>query len=506
MKSIVEYFDKTVISFPNKVSFIDSVRESTFIQTQINAKKIATFLSAYGIKRAVVIYIDKSCNCIDTILGSLYAGDYYIVCDINSPKERLIKIMEILDQPIIVVDSYTINNSDFLRNYGIVLQYENIIKTNINESKLSFIKSKIIDLDVAYILFTSGSTGIPKGTVISHKSLMSYIDWFTNEFDIDENTIFGSQTPLFFSMSISDFYSTIKCGCTYNIISKSLFMFPLKIVELLNDKKINTIYWVPTAISILSNWKVFDILKPLYLKKVMFAGEIMPTKQLNYWINNLNNDIEYANLFGPTETTDICTFYKIDRKFEDKENLPIGRHCENCDTFIIKEDGKLANVNEEGELYVRSSFMANGYYRNETKTKEVFIQNPLNDAYPERVYKTGDLVKLNDRNEIIYISRKDFQIKRNGYRIELGEIESNVNSIDNINSCACVYNNSLNCLALFYEGGPKDSTLILNELRNNVPSYMIPDEVIRLKEMPKNANGKIDRNILINEILKYIRR
>ena len=222
----------------------------------------------------------------------------------------------------------------------------------------------------------------------------------------------------------------------------------------------------------------------------------MPTKQLNYWIKSLDDDVTYANLFGPTETTDICTFYRVNREFADDESLPIGSHCDNCQVFIVKEDDTEAGVDEEGELYARTTFMADGYYGNPEKTAEAFVQNPLNKYYPERVYKTGDIVKMNDKGEIIYISRKDFQIKRSGYRIELGEIEAGANSVDGVKGCACIFNKEDNCLALVYEGKSKDSDKVMDAVRNKVPSYMYPDKIIRVKELPKNANGKIDRNYL----------
>jgi acyl-coenzyme A synthetase/AMP-(fatty) acid ligase len=346
---------------------------------------------------------------------------------------------------------------------------------------------------------------VPKGTVISHNALISYVNWVTAEFAFDRDTVFGSQTPLYFSMSVTDLYSTVKCGCTYHIIPKPYFSFPMTLIDYLNSKKINTVYWVPTAISILSNWKAFDVKKPEYLQKVLFAGEVMPTKQLNYWIRNLDPHILYANLFGPTETTDICTFYVLDREFEDSESIPIGIPCDNCDVMVIKEDGTQALPGEEGELYVRTPFMAEGYYRNPEKTAQAFVQNPLNDAYPERVYRTGDLVKQNAEGQLIYISRRDFQIKRSGYRIELGEIEAAANSVDKVKSCACVYLKDRDLLVLVYEGGPKDTDRVLAAVKAKVPTYMLPDRLLRRKDMPKNANGKIDRKQLTLELEKQER-
>lgn len=493
MKNVLEFFEKTTSRFKDKIGFTDNERKATFGEVMQNAKAIGCSFAKAGIRRPVAVLIDKTVNCIDTMLGAMYAGDFYIVVDVHSPADRIENILNTLDNPIIITDQKSIGLTDSLGKDFYL--YEEIVKTDIDEDKLAEIRREIIDMDTAYILFTSGSTGMPKGTVISHRALISYINWVTEEFGFDETTSFGSQTPLYFSMSVTDFYSTIKCGCTYNIIPKANFSFPLNLIKYLNENKINTIYWVPTAISILSNWKAFDVEKPKYLKTVLFAGEVMPTKQLNYWIKNLDG-VKFANLFGPTETTDICTFYVVDREFADDESLPIGIACDNCDVFIVNEKGERAADGEEGELYARTTFMADGYYKNPEKTNEAFVQNPLNSNYPEKVYKTGDIVKYNDKGELIYISRKDFQIKRMGYRIELGEIEAGANSVAKVKACACIYDKDEDCLALIYEGAVKDTSVILEAVKNKVPSYMTPDKVLRIKEMPKNANGKIDRKAL----------
>ncbi len=496
MKNVLEFFEATAARFPRKVGFTDDKQELTFAQAQDQARKIATALAQYGIRRPVAVLIDRNCRCIEAMLGALYAGDYYIVVDVHSPADRIAQILDTLDDPIVLTDEATLTLAQQVGNDRTLLIWEEVSSGEADLKKLEGIRRELIDMDIAYILFTSGSTGVPKGTVISHRALISYINWVTEEFGFDETTSFGAQTPLYFSMSVTDFYSTVKCGCTYNIIPKPYFSFPVMLIDYLDNRKINTIYWVPTAISILSNWKAFDVKKPQYLKTVLFAGEVMPTKQLNYWIRNLDPSIRYANLFGPTETTDICTFYVVDREFADDESIPIGVHCDNCHVMIIREDGTQAAPGEEGELFVRTSFMAEGYYNNPEKTAQAFVQNPLNKAYPERVYRTGDLVRMNDRGEILYISRKDFQIKRSGYRIELGEIEAAANSVDKVKSCACVYVKRLDKLVLFYEGGPKDTAAVADAVRNKVPSYMMPDQIIRTRDMPKNANGKIDRKKL----------
>ena len=497
MKNILQYFELTVRLHPNKAAFFDSGRHSTFSETMTHAKSIATALLPFGRQRPVAVLIDKSCNCIDCMLGALYANFFYTVIDVKSPEERIGSILNTLQNPVIVADANTLDLAKKYEHLYPVLSYEDLVDTSVDESALLTRREEMVDLDIAYVLFTSGSTGRPKGTVIQHRSLLSYVDWVTAEFGFDENTVFGSQTPLYFSMSVTDFYSTIKCGCAYHMIPRSLFSFPVSLVQYLNENKVNTIYWVPTALSILSTWKVFDVVKPSSLRTVLFAGEEMPSRQLNYWMNSLEN-VKFANLFGPTEATDICSFYVIDRPFSDSERIPIGRHCDNCNVIVIKEDGTEASVGEEGELYIRSSFVASGYYDDPEKTGAAFIQNPLNRLYPEIVYKSGDLVKYNEAGELMFLSRVDHQIKRSGYRIELGEIEAAANSVSGVKGCACVYDKEQQRIVLFYEGKKSDRDRVIEQVKAQVPVYMFPDMFIRIKELPKNANGKIDRIRLLN--------
>ena len=340
-----------------------------------------------------------------------------------------------------------------------------------------------------YILFTSGSTGVPKGSVISHKSVISYSKWFTETFDITSKTIFGSQTPFYFSMSVSDIFSTIMNGSTFVIIPKSYFSFPLNLIKFMDEHKVNTIYWVPSALSIVANLKTFDAIKPKYLRKVLFAGEVMPMKPLNIWRKALPK-LMYANLYGPTELTDICTYYVVNRDFKDNETLPIGKPCNNCEAIILDENN---NESEEGELCIKGSILGLGYYNNKEKTDTTFIQNPLNKSFIEYIYRTGDIVKYNEYNELIYLSRKDFQIKHMGYRIELGEIETNINALDGITLCACIYDSNNKQIVLFYEGNKLKEEDVNKFACEKLVSYMRPNKIIKVSKMPYNANGKIDR-------------
>ena len=198
----------------------------------------------------------------------------------------------------------------------------------------------------------------------------------------------------------------------------------------------------------------------------------------------------YANLYGPTELTDICTYYVVNRDFKDNETLPIGKPCNNCEAIILDENN---NESEEGELCIKGSILGLGYYNNKEKTDTTFIQNPLNKSFIEYIYRTGDIVKYNEYNELIYLSRKDFQIKHMGYRIELGEIETNINALDGITLCACIYDANNKQIVLFYEGNKLKEEDVNKFACEKLVSYMRPNKIIKVSKMPYNANGKIDR-------------
>ena len=491
-KNIIEYLDESTSKYPEKYIFIENDNNKiTYNDFNKEVKKIATnILKMNNLhNKPIAIFIDKSIDTLKAMFGIMASGNFYCVFDTNSPKNRIDNIIETLKPEMIITNE---KNYPKIKeyNYGIdILNISNLEHKTDNKLIMSINRC---DTDIAYVLFTSGSTGVPKGSVINQKSLISYIDWFKNAFNINSRTIFGNQTPFYFSMSVSDVYSTIVTGATLCIIPKINFSFPIKLMEYLNNYKINTIYWVPSALSIVANVGTFDYAKPKYLKKVLFAGEVMPMPALNIWRKYLPK-VMYANLFGPTETTDICTYYIVNRKFNDNETLPIGKACEGSEIIMINNDGKEAKDGEIGELFVKGSIVGSGYYNNPEKTTAAFVQNPLHNNFPEIVYKTGDIGKLNKYGEIEYLGRKDYQIKHMGYRIELGEIETNINSLKGLTICACIYDDIKSNIILFYESNTLKEEEVYDYCNKKLLKYMRPQKVVKLPKMPYNANGKIDR-------------
>ncbi len=501
-KSIIDIIEKKSKEIPEKEIFVDSKRRATYKEFSENSKKIGTFIS-YRVKetnKPIIIFIDKTVNCLEAMIGTLYSGNFYTIIDVKSPKNRIESIIENLEAETIITDIKNQKKLESLElNIKNIFVYEDMLKTEIDEISLKKINDERIDTDTMYILYTSGSTGVPKGVVLNHKAVLSYIKWAEETFDINENTIWGSQTPFYFSMSITDVFTTILTGATMYIIPKINFSFPINLIKYLNENRINTIYWVPSALCIVANLGALKDVKLPYLRKVLFAGEVMPTKQLNMWMNALP-DVMFANLFGPTETTDICSYYILDKKLKDTDSVPIGKHCNNCGLIVVNENGieikyKENEESESGELLARGSFLASGYYKNEEKTRQAFIQNPINKCYPEIVYKTGDIVKYDKTGNLIYLSRKDYQIKHMGYRIELGEIERNIYGIEGITLCCAIYDDENKKIVLYYQG-TIDEKKIAIECEKILLPYMIPNEFIRLDVMPYNANGKIDRKEL----------
>jgi D-alanine--poly(phosphoribitol) ligase subunit 1 len=477
MENIIYYLKLNYKKYGNKIAIQEVNNKITYKDLYAKVKIFSSAINNFN-NEPILLFMPKSIDLSIAMLGVTLSGNYYSIVDSNTPVERINTIINILMPKVIIGYENDINKIT-----------TNVKKINFNQimnSKEKYINKNIISTNPMYVLFTSGSTGIPKGVVVSHKAVISYLYWFTNCFKIDSKTIFGSQTPFYFSMSVSDFLGSIYTGAKIILIPKSYFSFPIKLLDCMNKFKINTIYWVPSALAIPYYFDALKEFKLPYLNKILFAGEVMPPKLIRYYQDHLQN-VFYANLFGPTETTDICTYYKIKNKVNINKSIPIGKVCEGLEALIIK-DNKLS---DEGELCIKGSFLATGYINNKDKTTEVFIQNPLNNKYPDVVYKTGDIVKYDNDGNLIYLSRKDFQIKRHGYRIELSEIEANIINIKNIKNCICIYLEPN--IFLFYNGNVSEIDLRRNIVKL-LPSYMMPDKIIKIDKIVYNMNGKIDRN------------
>ena len=500
--SVLSWLDETAKRLPNKLALQDISGNITYQEYRSKSLAIAykiVELNKGEMKKPVVVYLEKGKEVLVSFMGVAYSGCFYSPIDTEMPQSRVDKILEVLKPEIVITTNKLKTNFEKFNFYGSYIIYEETICSEEDETAVKPYTEKIIDTDLLYVLFTSGSTGVPKGVSICHRSVIDYTDWVTETFNITQKDTFGNQAPFYFDNSILDIYSCMKTGATLNIIPKKLFFQPVPLLEYIKYNKINTIFWVPSALIVVSNLKAFrNVDLSDTLKRVLFCGEVMPNKQLNIWRKFLPN-VTYANLYGPTEITDACTYYIVDREFSDDEPLPIGIPMGNTDILVLNDEDKLVTDDEVGELCVRGTSLAMGYYNNPEKTRSAFVQNPLNKAVPEIIYRTGDLVRYNEYREIIYISRKDFQIKHLGHRIELGEIETAISSLEEVTLNCCLYDEKNQKIVLFVDA-QVDRDYIKERIEKLVPEYMIPGKVIYLENMPINANGKIDR-IKLKELM-----
>ena len=495
--SVILWLEETAERFPDKLAFEDESGCYTWKQVREMAISVACRIHAvlHQGKQPVAVYMEKSADMLVAYLGIAYSGNFYSPIATDMPAPRVERILGVLKPALFISTralSADIGEDKKIAYSGDVLLFDEVSGAESEEAVLRCAE-RILDTDLLYVLFTSGSTGNPKGVAITHRSVIDYIDWVTETFAIKQEDSFANQAPFYFDNSILDIYSSVKTGASLHIVPQSLFAQPVKLLRYLADKAITTIFWVPSAMIMVSRLKAFrNVDVSGTLRRVLFCGEVMPNKQLNIWRKYLP-DVVYANLYGPTEITDACTYYIVDRPFADDEPLPIGHPMSNTEILVLDEGDRLVTEPERvGELCVRGTSLAVGYYNDPEKTRAAFVQNPLQNAYEERIYRTGDLVKYNDRGEIIYLSRKDFQIKHLGHRIELGEIETAVSSLDEIAMCCCLYDNERSKIVLFLEIDiPREE---LNaRLRKLIPEYMLPGRVIAIEKLPLNANGKVDR-------------
>ena len=494
--NILDYLENSSRQFADKIAIADDKSALTFAQWHQYARNIGSAICSMTentLRKPVLVFVDRKIEGLVGFLGVIESGNFYVPIDSKMPEQRVKLIVNVLN-PIAAVtitdkDEKTL---DLIGFKGKRLRYETVITTKEETTLLAVVRRQMIDTDPVYSIFTSGSTGIPKGVLISQRGMIDLAEWLVKTFHFTEEDALGNQTPFYFDGSVKDICICLKTGATLNIIGKKYFTFPKTLIPFLNERKITSILWATSAIVLIGNSDILNVALPEHLRLVTFAGEAMPANQLKKWITKLPN-VKFFNLYGPTEITVDCTYYEVNRDFEDDEYIPIGHECSNKQVLVFNENNELVKIGEPGELCVRGSGVALGYYNNKEKTQEVFVQNPLHNLYEDRIYRTGDIVKYNDLGELEFVSRKDYQIKHKGNRIEMGEIEVAVNSISGITNAACIFDQLNDKIVLYYTSQNDQEFDIINLVKDKIPVYMFPEIITMLKQMPYTMNGKIDR-------------
>ena len=501
--NIIDFLKRDADRCPDKTAVADSVHSLTYGELWENVQRIACRLIETGSgkwhNRPVAVRIDRNIESIEMFLGIVCSGNFYVPVDRTLPEHRMQLIMDTL-KPVLVTDGDSDSLAGFTEKGALPKKEEDDICSGRCPSVLEKVYGAHIDTDPLYAIFTSGSTGVPKGVLVNHRSVINLVNAFSGCFAFPEEPVFGNQAPFDFDVSVKDIYlSLFLCG-TLEIVPKQFFVMPGSLVPYLNQRKINTVIWAVSALRIAENFRIFEQDRPESLKLVMFSGDVMPVKALLYWQKAVPG-AQYVNLYGPTEITCNCTYYIIDREFRDEEALPIGRAFPNTQVFLWDDERKKAVVETavQGEICVRGTCLACGYYANPDRTAAAFRQDPFQDAYPENVYHTGDIGMYNERGELVFCSRRDNQIKHMGHRIELGEIEVLVSSMPFIDAGCCIYDNDNEKIVLFYQADHECRKEIVEFLSKSLPKYMWPNRYILKEQLPVSSHGKIDRVRLAEE-------
>lgn len=494
--SILDYLDRAAGLYGARVIYEDPAESVTFEELKARADRIGTALARMDMSKGIVaVYMKKSAAMVSAFLGIVSAGSCYCPLDTMMPAERLELVLRTLRPSAVCVAAELKEELERKGYRGTIILYEDLLGQEPDFGILAGIRRRKIDTDPLYILFTSGSTGVPKGVMLPGRAVIDYIEWVTNRFEFGESDVLGNQTEFFFDLSVQDIYVPLVCGCKTVFLHHSLFVSPGGLIDKLKEKGVTIILWTPSAYGVVANMDGMQRSVPDSLRIAMFCGEVMPCRQLNYWMSRMGKTM-FVNLYGPTEAAVASTYYVVGRTFEDGEILPIGIPCENTDILVLDGEDRPVQGKNIGELCIRGSSLALGYYGNQEKTEEVFVQNPCNKIFRERIYRTGDLAYWGEDGNLMYVSRRDFQVKHMGYRIELGEIETIAGLLEGVNECACVYDDGKKRIILYYTGQRWDNRAMKEKLSQKLPQYMIPNRINRLDAMPYTMNGKLDRKSL----------
>lgn len=502
VKNWIEVFRETVKKNKSKVAVIHRENEITFSELNEKALQIAGIIKSKTAQsnRPIVVLLPKSIEAVYADIGIMYSCNIFSNLDVKTPSERLNNIVAAM-HPIGIITTREEENLLDIPSDMFAIYADDLENSAYSEKLILADIDRQIDTDPFCIINTSGSTGTPKGVVLNHKSFFDFMEWAFATFDLEGNDRIGSLSPIVFDIYDFELCFMMSKGATIVLLDASNAAFPARLLQVLQKQKITFLFWVPTIMVNIANMDLLSKIQLDSIRTIWFAGEVFPTKQFNYWRGKLTGTT-FANLYGPIEITLDCIYYVADKMIAEDEPLPIGIPCRNTDILLLNDQNEICQDDEEGEICVRGTSLAMGYYNNPEKTKAAFVQNPLNSSYPEIIYRTGDIGVRKSEDSLIYFrGRKDSLIKHMGYRIELGEIEHIlVNELKVVKNCCVVYDFSKKQIVLYYEPLRFDKRQIQQKLMKVFPRYMIPTIWNQVEELPRNTNGKIDRLLLSQRV------
>ncbi len=499
MYNVIDYLENSVKVNGDKTAVIEEEKRVTYSELRDFSKSVGSYFIGQGVfNEPIVVFMDKGIDTLISFFGAVYAGCFYSLVNPEFPENRIEQIKNTINSGYVITDSVNAPLAKKCFAELTVLDITKLKKHKIDESGIAAVKEKHIDYDPLYVNFTSGSTGVPKGVVISHRSVIDFIDKFTEMFGFVSDDIIANQAPFDFDVSVKDIYSAIRVGATLVIVPKRYFSNPVALLDYLCDNSVTTLTWAVSALCLITTFHGLDYKVPSCVNKVIFSGEVMPLKHLGIWMKHLP-DAMFVNVYGPTEITCNCTYHIIDRNRSYEDKIPIGKPFPNERVVLLDEAGKhISGKNEVGEICVIGTPLALGYYNNKEQTEKAFTADVNQTNFPQTVYHTGDLGYYNAEGELVFGGRKDFQIKYQGHRIELEEIDKAMAQCEGVSRSCAIFEPVKEKLYGFYIGDITRQEL-RQKLKEVLPEYMIPSPLIKKDDFPITKNGKIDRKKLLEE-------
>ena len=495
-RSVLNWLDRACARFADRTAYKDEEHSLSFAETDQISRTVGAFLQTKGIAPGspVVVMGARYVYTPACYLGIVRAGCFYAPADAEMPAGRLRQILEVIDAKYMIVSRIFLEKAQSLGFTGEICILEDILESGKPEMYDPAACEGLTENTPLYVIFTSGSTGRPKGVITPHYALMCYIDAVQSVLGLTENDVLGNQAPLDYIAAVRDIYLPLYTGASSVIIPKNVFAMPDQLIKALNEHMITTICWSTAGLEVAARLGAFSCGIPQYLRQVLFSGAVISNQALRTWQDSLPQT-RFINQYGPTEATASCTWYEVKEKVSEDTRIPIGRPYPHYRILLLDEQQRECAAGETGEICVGGPVLALGYYRDPERSAASFIQNPLNSAYREMIYRTGDLGRYREDGLLEFCGRMDRQIKHLGHRIELDEIEITARAVEGVEDCCALYDASKSLLYLFYSGEatPKEIALYF---RASMPAFMVPRKTKKLDQLPKLPNGKTDMRAL----------